>query len=199
MKKFIYLILFAFAAMMPVSLVSCSETEEEDNEFNNWEERNDTYFSSVYAKAKQAAANGDKRWKLICSYAKQNTSTNMNDYIVVEVLNEGAGEATPLFTDSVAIHYRGNLIPTESYPNGLQFDSSWTGNYNLNTMKTSKGVIANYIPGFSTALQNMHDGDRWKIYIPQTLGYGAKEQTSIPAYSTIIFDLTLVKSWKRRI
>lgn len=199
MKKFIYLILFVFAAMMPVSLVSCSESDEENTEFDNWQARNDAYFKSVYTQAKQAIAGGDATWKIIRSYSKNDTTSNINDYIVVKVLSEGSGTQKPLFTDSVKIHYRGYLMPSESYPAGLQFDSSWSGEYNANTMTPYKKTVNTFVPGFSTALQQMHDGDRWKVYIPYRLGYDSKEQTSLPAYSTLVFDLTLVKSWKKRI
>lgn len=198
MKKFIYLILFTLVCTMPLSLVSCNESDEESTEFDNWEERNDVYFQSVYTKAQQAIANGDKNWKIIRAYSKVSSTTNVTDHIVVEVLNEGTGETSPLFTDSVSIHYRGNLMPSASYTDGYQFDTTWTGDYNLNTMKSTKGVVSGYITGFSSAIQNMHDGDRWRVYIPQTLGYGSNAQTTIPAYSTLVFDLTLVKSWKSR-
>jgi FKBP-type peptidyl-prolyl cis-trans isomerase FklB len=51
----------------------------------------------------------------------------------------------------------------------------------------------NYVvDGFSTALQNMHIGDRWLVYIPYTLGYGTTDSGTIPAYSTLVFDITLL-------
>ena len=38
----------------------------------------------------------------------------------------------------------------------------------------------------------MHKGDHWTIYIPYQLGYGSSKTGSVPAYSTLIFDLRLV-------
>ena len=38
----------------------------------------------------------------------------------------------------------------------------------------------------------MHRGDYWRIYVPSDLGYGSSATSSIPAYSVLIFDLTLV-------
>ena len=52
--------------------------------------------------------------------------------------------------------------------------------------------VSGTIAGFGTALQYMHCGDRWMVYIPETLGYGSTAQNKIPAYSTIMFDVTLV-------
>ena len=41
----------------------------------------------------------------------------------------------------------------------------------------------------------MRAGDRWMIYIPYQLGYGAKNNNKIPAYSTLVFDVTLAGSY----
>jgi FKBP-type peptidyl-prolyl cis-trans isomerase FklB len=49
------------------------------------------------------------------------------------------------------------------------------------------------ITGWTTALQQMHAGDRWMLYIPSDLGYGTSGSTSIPSGSTLIFDLYLEK------
>jgi hypothetical protein len=45
---------------------------------------------------------------------------------------------------------------------------------------------------FYTAVQQMTDGDLWKVYIPNKLGYGASGSTGVPAYSTLVFDINLV-------
>lgn len=181
-------------------LASCSETSDESTEFDNWQERNDAFFTSIYEKARSAQQSGDKSWKIIRAYTKNTETTTITDHIVAHVLTEGDSSAGPtLFTDSVAIHYSGRLMPSESYPEGYNFDSSWTGDYNLETMTASKGVASMYIDGFTTAIMAMKPGDRWEIYIPYALGYGASDKSSIPAYSTLKFDITLMKAWKKRI
>lgn len=177
-------------------MASCSETDGEENEYANWQERNDTYFASVYAQAESAIANGDTNWKIIRCYSKSPDSKKQTDYIVAKVKNNGTNNNSVAFTDSVKIHYRGRLMPTTNYAEGYQFDSSWTGDYDLQTMNPYKGVASNFIKGFSTALMNMHTGDRWEVYIPYELGYNESESGSIPAYSTLVFDLTLVKAWR---
>lgn len=192
--------LFPILSLLIMLLASCSETKEENTEFDNWQERNDAYFTTVYTSARQEIDNGSTRWKIIRAYAKNPETTNPTDHIVVEVLAQGdEASRTTQATDSCSLHYRGTLMPTESYPNGYQFDSSWTGDYNLATMKPVKYVVKDFIDGFSTALLNMNPGDRWRIYIPQALGYGSSPSSSIPAYSTLIFDVTFVKSWPKRI
>ena len=63
-------------------------------------------------------------------------------------------------------------------------------------MYPAKLPVSNIIDGFSTALQHMHIGDRWEVYIPQQLGYGSKDDSAVPAYSTLRFDITLMAYYR---
>lgn len=53
--------------------------------------------------------------------------------------------------------------------------------------------VTDCVKGFATALQYMHIGDRWRIYIPQQLGYKKSQTKDVPAYSTLVFDVELVQ------
>lgn len=193
-SKFFFLIA-AFACVF--SMASCSESDGTEDEFENWESRNDVFFNNIYDQAEKAINAGSKEWKIIRSYSK-NAAASKTDYIVVHVENEGTGTESPIFTDSVRVHYRGRLISSANYPEGKIFDSSWSGEYNTNTMSPTGLPVKNLVIGFSTVLMNMHNGDRWTVYIPQALGYGAIAKNidngieTIPAYSTLIFDITLL-------
>jgi len=97
-----------------------------------------------------------------------------------KVISSGSGKA-PLATDKVTVHYAGKLI------DGTIFDSSEGGDP---VTLDVNGVI----PGWTEALQLMHEGDKWELFIPFPLGYGergAGEQ--IPPYSTLIFVVELLK------
>ena len=48
------------------------------------------------------------------------------------------------------------------------------------------------VDGFATALQRMHVGDYWRVYIPSELAYGESGNSSVPGYSLLIFDLILI-------
>ena len=73
------------------------------------------------------------------------------------------------------------------------FDRSYSGEYNPQTIQPVKFAVNGVVDGFATALMHMSIGDRWEVYIPYQLGYGTQVQSSgsIPAYSTLIFDVGL--------
>ena len=54
-------------------------------------------------------------------------------------------------------------------------------------------MVGDLIMGWQIALTRMHEGDKWEVYIPAKWGYGALKMDDIPAHSTLIFELELVK------
>ncbi|MEJ8768678.1 FKBP-type peptidyl-prolyl cis-trans isomerase [Prevotella sp. HCN-7019] len=192
------IILYLLALLAPVGLLSsCSESDNEEEEFPNWKKTNEQYFNNLYAMAKSSADMGDKSWKVIRQWSlEESTAKDPYDYIVVNVLENGTGSGCPLYTDSVKVHYEGRLLPSTSYPDGYVFDKSFTGEFNPATALPAKFAVSGMIDGFTTALQYMHIGDHWKVYIPYQLGYGSSASGSIPAYSTLVFDVTLVSYYR---
>ena len=180
--------------LAPLLMVACSESDTQEEEFPNWQEQNDSYFQNIYNKA---MTNTDGSWKIIKSYAFEDTvAHDITANIVVQVLNEGKGSGCPLFTDSVLVNYRGRLIPSASYSEGYVFDSSYQGDYDVTTARPVTFCVGALVDGFATALQYMHIGDHWRVYIPYQLGYGSFAKTGIPAYSTLVFDIALVAYFK---
>lgn len=193
MKRY-NIIFAAFALMLLSVLASCSEDDNTVEEFPDWQNRNETYFAGIY---EQAKANADGTWKLIRSYTLEDTiPTTNDDYIAVKVLRAGTGSGCPMFSDSVKVNYRGRLIPSTSYADGYVFDESYIGEYNPATALPSTMYVGGTVDGFATALQYMHIGDYWRVYIPYWLGYGTSGSPPIPAYSTLIFDIELVAYYR---
>lgn len=170
--------------------VSCSESDDEEaDEYANWQARNEAYFASL----EDSLSRGGAAWKKIKTYTKDEQAATANtDYIYVKVLEQGTGTTSPLYTDSVRVSYRGRLIPTASYPQGYVFDETYEGSYSLNTTGVSDNLLSSFTDGFATALQHMHIGDFWRVYVPYQLGYGASEKGSVLAYSVMIFDVALI-------
>lgn len=192
-NKFFYLFALLFMAL---SMVSCSEVDDTEEEFVNWQNTNETYFNTLYSSVSEKIKAGDTSWKIIKNYSLPDESStytsSAKDHIVVEVLEEGTGAGCPLFTDSVRCHYSGRLLPSTSYKDGYVFDKSYYGTFNEATASPAEFVVSGLVDGFATALQNMHIGDSWRVYIPYQLGYGTSDSNSIPGYSTLIFDIKLV-------
>ena len=40
-----------FVALLSLCMFSCSEEDSNEGEFDNWKERNETYFNNLYNKA----------------------------------------------------------------------------------------------------------------------------------------------------
>ena len=203
-------ILYLFFAVLPFfGLVACEDNLDsiESTEFTaDWVNRNQTFFNERLAEAQQAvneakAAYGDKweehcDWRIFRSYMKTEGG-NYQDSICVKFIERGEGTESPLFTDQAKINYVGHLIPTENYPKGFVFDHSSLYSEDEFVFDPSFSapvtmVVGNTIEGFSTALQHMHAGDRWMVYIPAILGYGAVAQNAIPVHSSLIFDVQMV-------
>lgn len=193
MKRYNIFILL-LALLSPLALTSCSEDENAVEEFPDWQNRNETSFNNIY---EQARANTDGNWKLFLNYSLEDTiPTDTYDYIAVEVLTEGTGSGCPMYTDSVLVNYRGRLIPSTSYADGYVFYESYEGEYNPATAMPAQLYVGGVVDGFATALQHMHIGDHWRVYIPYQLGYGVSGTTSIPGYSTLIFDIALIAYYR---
>ena len=79
----------------------------------------------------------------------------------------------------VTVHYTGKTI------NGKTFDSSRGG-------AAPAMRLRDLIQGWIIALQQMHVGDRWELYLPAEMAYGRFSQPGIPGGSTLIFDVELI-------
>lgn len=99
-----------------------------------------------------------------------------------EVISEGSGK-TPGAEDNVTVHYHGTLI------NGTVFDSSVERN------DPATFGVHQVIPGWTEALQLMKEGDKFRLYVPQELAYGANPHPggAIKPYETLIFDVELLE------
>jgi FKBP-type peptidyl-prolyl cis-trans isomerase FklB len=96
------------------------------------------------------------------------------------VVKQGQG-ASPTLTDVVKCNYRGALI------NGTEFDSS-AKHGGPQTFPVNR-----VIPGWTEALQKMHVGDTWQLFVPAKLAYGNNPPGEpIEAGSTLVFDIELL-------
>ena len=97
-----------------------------------------------------------------------------------EVITAGTGE-TPGPTQKVRTHYHGTLI------DGTVFDSS------VERGEPISFPVNGVIQGWQEALQLMKVGDKWKLFIPQALAYGARGAGGvIQPYTALVFEIELL-------
>lgn len=107
-------------------------------------------------------------------------------WLSVSADNQAAGSSatsgrTPSLTDIVFCYYTGRLI------DGTVFDSTEGEPY------PAYFRVRELIEGWQIALVRMHPGDKCEIILPAKMGYGSMKVDGIPANSTLIFELELVK------
>lgn len=184
--------LTSFFVLMALVFSACSESTSDDDEYANWQQRNEQYLAAVVGDSLRKPD-----WKRIKNYSlNPDTEGAVKDYIYVKVIESGDPSGSlPAFTDSARVSYQGRLIPSKTYPEGKVFDGTVYGTYNSKTNANSKFLISSptMVSGFSTALQHMRRGDHWRVYIPTELAYGESGSgTTIPAYSILIFEMTMI-------
>lgn len=190
-------------------LVACSDDNDVYDPYGNWQARNAEYFSQVAGQARSAiaeakAAYGDQweahcEWRMFKSYHKpQDVPGALTDSICVRIEHSGDGKGCPTYSDSVRVDYRGMLMPAQYMENGelntkdLVFSQSFTGELDTSVAAPALMGVSSAVYGFATALQYMHVGDIWWVYIPYELGYGSTASGTIPAFSSLTFYVHLV-------
>ena len=183
----------AMLLAMPLLFTACSETDETQEEYPDWKNKNQTFWNKLYTETRRHATAGYTSWKLLKSYSIEDSLSVPNtSYIVVHVKQAGTGSGCPLSSDSVSIRYTGQLLPSTSYPAGLVFDTTSPSGTTPATSGVAHLAVSGLVDGFATALQHMHIGDTWDVYVPWTLAYGETGSKSIPGFSVLKFEITLL-------
>ena len=138
-----------------------------------------TYFQEKQKAESQKAISDGKAF--LEENAKKEGVVTTKSGLQYEILTEGTGKQ-PKATDTVRCHYEGSLI------NGSVFDSSYKRG------EPAEFGLSQVIPGWTEGVQLMKEGAKYRFYIPYLLGYGENGAgSSIPPYSTLIFDVELIK------
>jgi FKBP-type peptidyl-prolyl cis-trans isomerase FklB len=98
-----------------------------------------------------------------------------------EVIKMGTGPK-PTAESTVKVNYVGTLI------DGTEFDSSIKRN------EPAQFPVSGVIAGWTEALQLMPVGSKFKLYLPQSIAYGATGAgEAIKPYSTLVFEVELLE------
>lgn len=175
--------------MTSLAFVACSDDEDE----NSWWLPVDEAWRTANTQAFEARAN-DEGIEYI------NSQSN-NGRILYKILKKGEGTEPIYFTSQVECYYKGCFIADEDgnyiqnrdsvLSQGEVFSSALRENDDDPFTFT---VGTDVVDGWTTALQHMHEGDVWEIWIPYSLGYGVNGNVSqagdtIQPYTTLVFQI----------
>ncbi len=184
MKKYWRFIVMWIAGL---ALVACS-----DDDSNSWYLPVDEAWREANVNAFEQRAN-DEGIEYI------NSQSN-NGRILYKVLKKGEGTEQIYYTSQVECYYKGCFIADENgnyiqnrdsvLSQGEVFDSRLRENDDDPYLFT---VGSDVVDGWSTAIQHMHEGDIWEVWIPYSLGYGVNGNVNgtdtIKPYTTLVFQI----------
>ncbi len=97
-----------------------------------------------------------------------------------QVLQEGTGTEHPNLNSKVTVHYHGTLA------DGSVFDSS------VDRGEPIAFGLKQVIKGWQEGVQLMVVGQKIRLFVPSTLGYGKSGSGPIPPATVLIFDIELL-------
>ena len=168
MKKYWHIALMLFCVFM---ITSCGDDDEALEVDEVWKVQNEEAFQA----------------QMLVPGFEQLSSQSNAGFILYKVLKTGESKEPIYYTSKVECYYKGSFI------NGEVFDDR-----SFEAGEPAELTVSDMVDGFATALQNMHPGDRWEIWIPQQMGYGsagwsASGSVIIKPYTTLIFDLEVTR------
>ncbi len=98
------------------------------------------------------------------------------------VMTAGEGTENPRLTDRVRVHLKGMFI------DGTVIENTFGG------QPAAFNVGSVPLRGVSSALQQMKEGDKWKVFVPGDLAYGAQGNPPvIGPNQTLVYELELLE------
>jgi len=128
----------------------------------------------------QAAKNQQDEAQFLAQNRQQQGVQVTQSGLQYKVLQQGNGPS-PTLQDKVKCNYKGTLL------NGQEFDSSQRHG------GPAEFGVNQVIPGWTEALQKMHVGDKWQLFVPSKLAYDMEPpRPPIEPGSMLVFEIELV-------
>ena len=202
-KCLLYLSLFLF---LSVGFAACDEVEEV-GEYDNWEPRNTAFIDSIHALAADrllplnAVLEEADKFEPGEMFGLETTASTTagKQYVYCKKIVKNTAGAVPVYTNTVETHYYGTLITGDTFGGTFEgYAATDCGVLDPETKAptafdspTAYSVSGAYWgTGWVSALQYMHVGERWMLYIPYQSGYGTGT-SSLLENSAFTYDLQL--------
>ncbi len=132
------------------------------------------------ASSRVGAANTEASEAYLAQVMEERCVYELPSGLIIRIRQSVDEGPSPERGDLVTVHYTGQ------FPNGEVFDSSRV-----------RGEPATFpsdrlIAGWVEALPLMREGERWELYIPGDLAYGARGTGPIGPNQALVFDLELI-------
>lgn len=172
--------------VMLFTLAACSDDDENEIVIDEaWKEINLAAFD-----ARMQDAKTDTSLFTI-------NSESGNGQIICKILKKGEGTETIYYTSKVNCYYKGCFVTNEDGEVVADRDSVLTQGEVFDSRLRENGddkVLfevddSGLRDGFATALQHMHEGDIWEVWMPYQLGYGVSGYDDIKPYTTLVFQI----------
>jgi FKBP-type peptidyl-prolyl cis-trans isomerase len=112
------------------------------------------------------------------------------------VITQPSVKKKPLTGDTVMVNYTGRMLDGKVFDSSIESVAKEAGLQQEGRKYEPIPVIlgtTSVIQGWTEGLLLLNEGSKAKFIIPSSLGYGDQSAGDIPPYSTLIFDVELVK------
>lgn len=182
MKKYLHIALM----LLCVFVVSSCKDDDDDTEAVEREAYKLEQDIAFQAKVNET---GFEKWN----------SEAGDGYVFAKLIKKGDGKQA-YFNSLVSVYYKGSLtdgtvFDQNLFDDGIPFPCAVSPYYAKKVTDPVTGKSTQYgsvISGWGVALQHMVEGDKYEVWIPQSLAYGASGSGSIKPYATLVFEMELV-------
>jgi|GEM_PF-24577 len=172
--------------LFTVMLMSCNKDDNTDELIlENWKQQNEKAFNDL-------ANNPD--------YTEQKMPGGIASFYY-RVIEKGNGKHV-FYNSRAEVYYKGWFVVTNRDYNITAgtvfdhrlFDDGVTYKVAISSQVANTTYPSDILEGWKYVLQFMVEGDKWEIHIPSILGYGEKGKFNIPGYTTLAFEIELIKA-----
>ena len=175
---------YSLALLIVLLMTSCKK-DNENPYLETWKQQNEKAFNDL-------AFNPDFTELRMPGSAES---------IYYRIIQKGEGKRV-FYNSRAEVYYKGWFVVTNADMNktaGTVFDYRLFNDGITFKLAVSEQAIDNnvyplVITGWSIALQYMVEGDKWEVWIPYRYAYGEAGQGSIPGFSTLAFEIELIKA-----
>lgn len=112
------------------------------------------------------------------------------------VITQPSVKRKPVTGDTLLVNYTGRTLDGKVFDSSIKADAEKAGlnqpgrNYEPLPVIVNTGTV---VKGWDEGLLLLNEGAKAEFIVPSSLGYGSEGSGDIPPYSTMVFDIELVK------